>query len=164
LSRAATVRWPFKAGEREVLVKLRMISVCCAVLALTVGVATATAGGGNSANAKKCQKGGWQNWVREDGSAFANQDECVSYGATGGVLTVPVPKTQSQIDCESIGGQFGAENLTEGSGTVLWSCNHWTNTNNGEFLTLRTDCIADGGVAFAINGPFNDEKFTCFKT
>ncbi len=51
-----------------------------------MGVVTATAGGGNSANAQKCQKGGWQTFVRSDGSAFANQGECVSYAAKGGSL------------------------------------------------------------------------------
>jgi hypothetical protein len=40
--------------------RMRIGLVFCAALALTVGAATATAGGGNSANAKACQKGGWQ--------------------------------------------------------------------------------------------------------
>ena len=42
---------------------------------------SATAGGGhggNSANAKLCQKGGWQNLVRSYGSSFANQGKWVS--------------------------------------------------------------------------------------
>jgi hypothetical protein len=71
-------------------VKLQMIVVCCAALALSVGVATATAGngnGGNSANAKLCQKGGWQNLVRADQTAFKNEGDCVSYGAKGETLT-----------------------------------------------------------------------------
>jgi hypothetical protein len=38
-------------------------TVVCAAIALTAGLATATAGGGNSANAKKCQKDGWQTLV-----------------------------------------------------------------------------------------------------
>jgi hypothetical protein len=69
--------------------KLRILLVCCAALALTVGVATATAGngdGGNSAAAKACQKGGWKNLVRSDGSLFKNQGDCVSYAAQGGTL------------------------------------------------------------------------------
>jgi hypothetical protein len=73
-------------------VKLRIILACCAALALTVGVATATGGnGGNSANAKLCQKGGWQNLVRADQTPFADQDECVAYGATGGTPAPPTP-------------------------------------------------------------------------
>ena len=61
--------------------RLRILLVCCAALALTAGVATAFAdGGGNSGAAKACQKGGWQTLVRSDGSTFYNQDDCVSYG------------------------------------------------------------------------------------
>jgi hypothetical protein len=63
------------------------------IAGLTVVAATAVilvplalAGGGNSANAKQCQQGGWQTVVRQDGTGFNNQDECVSYGAHGGVL------------------------------------------------------------------------------
>jgi hypothetical protein len=53
---------------------------------------TSTAGAaksGNSANAKLCQKDGWQDWVRADQTAFANEEDCVSYAALGGTLTVP---------------------------------------------------------------------------
>jgi len=67
----------------------RTLLVLCALVALTVGVATATGSGnpgGNSANAKKCYKGGWQTLVDANGNPFANQDACVSYGAKGGVL------------------------------------------------------------------------------
>ena len=66
------------------------------LLALTVVVAVgvcssvALAGGGNSANAKACQKGGWMTWVREDQTGFTNQGGCVSYAAQGGTLT-PLP-------------------------------------------------------------------------
>jgi hypothetical protein len=66
----------------------------CAALALTVGVAAASAGkGGNSGNAKICQKGGWASPNLQDGTGqpltFASQDECVSYGATHGQLFDP---------------------------------------------------------------------------
>jgi hypothetical protein len=50
--------------------------------------------GGNSDNAKACQKGGWQNLIRQDGTAFNNQDECVSYGAHAGALN---PKPTGSI-------------------------------------------------------------------
>jgi hypothetical protein len=61
--------------------------------ALTVGLTLAClvvsgpalAEGGNSANAKLCQKGGWQDLQSSSGGSFANQDECVSYGAGAGV-------------------------------------------------------------------------------
>lgn len=66
--------------------RFRSMLVLCGVLALAVGVSTATAGGGNSAAAHACQKGGWKNLVRSDGTPFKNQGECVSYAAQGGTL------------------------------------------------------------------------------
>ena len=74
--------------------RTRMVLVLCAALALTIGVATATAGngnGGNSANAKLCQKDGWMSMVGADGTTFANQDACVSYGAHGGTYGFLIP-------------------------------------------------------------------------
>ena len=68
----------------------RLLSVCLVLaLALAVSASSALAGGGNSANAKLCQKGGWTNWVRVDKTSFANQGDCVSYSARGGTLTSP---------------------------------------------------------------------------
>jgi hypothetical protein len=66
----------------------RTLALTGALVALTlsVGTATAAAGGGNSDAAKACQKGGWQTMVRQDGTAFANTGDCVSYAAHGGAL------------------------------------------------------------------------------
>jgi hypothetical protein len=71
--------------------KVGMSLMAFAALALGTGVASATAGGGNSANAKACQQDGWKNLVRTDGTSFTNQGACVSYAAQGGTLTVPAP-------------------------------------------------------------------------
>jgi hypothetical protein len=60
--------------------------IVLASLVLAIGAATALAGGGNSANAKLCQKDGWMNSVRSDGTSFSGPGECVSYGAHGGTL------------------------------------------------------------------------------
>jgi len=98
--------------------RLRMLG-CCAALALTVGVATATAGGGhggNSANAKLCQKGGWQNLVRSDGSSFANQGKCVSYAAKGGVLQ-PKPTCSAGSENFSAFAEF-SQPTTFAGGTI----------------------------------------------
>jgi hypothetical protein len=70
--------------------KIGTLFVLSAALTLSIGVAGATAGGGNSANAKSCQHGGWQTWVRADQTPFINQGDCVSYGAQGGTLTAPI--------------------------------------------------------------------------
>lgn len=73
--------------------RMRILLLCCAALALTVGVATATAG--NSATAKLCQKGGWMTVQGSDGTKFASETACVSYGAHGGSLVAipPSPPT-----------------------------------------------------------------------
>jgi hypothetical protein len=56
------------------------------LVAALLGPSMALAADGNSANAKLCQKGGWATLVRSDGTAFASQSDCVSYGAIGGTL------------------------------------------------------------------------------
>ena len=126
--------------------KLRILLACCVTLALTVGVATAT--GGNSPNAKLCQKNGWKTLFRSDGSSFANQDECVSYAAKGATLTT---KTKSQVDCEAMGGTFSTDPSTNtivgGDGlVVVWTCNEIPFANLNSSL-LRSDCAADRGAA-----------------
>jgi hypothetical protein len=57
------------------------------VVALAVGSSVALAGGGNSANAQACQKGGWKNLQSADGGTFANAGDCTSYAARGGQLS-----------------------------------------------------------------------------
>jgi len=76
----------------------RLFFVLCAALALTVGVSTASAGGGNSDAAHACQQGKWQYIVRSDGTPFKNQGDCVSYAAQGGTL-VPLPDLQLSVSC-----------------------------------------------------------------
>ena len=98
-------------------------------VALSVGVATAYAGnGGNSANAKLCQKNGWQTQYTSTGQSFTSQDACVSYAAKGGTLTA---KTRAQLDCESAGGAFGTDpslNVFQGYfwDQIFWVCNGFT--------------------------------------
>src|SRR6185295_17063047 len=75
-------------GERSKEMKRALMAAAlfAATLALSVGAATATAGGGNSDAAKACQQGGWQTMVRQDGTGFKNAGDCVSYAAQGGGL------------------------------------------------------------------------------
>jgi len=65
---------------------LSKVAALVAGLALAAVVATGTAVAGNSANAKKCQKGGWQSLVTSGGTSFASEEACTSYAAMGGVL------------------------------------------------------------------------------
>lgn len=48
--------------------------------------ASRSSGGGNSPNAKACQKNGWQSLVTSTGDSFASEEACVSYAAEGGTL------------------------------------------------------------------------------
>jgi hypothetical protein len=117
-----------------------LVAVVAVVLA--AGVATATAGGGNSANAKKCQKGGWQHLTTSTGESFANEGACVSYGARGGTLSTP--NTKAQHDCESLQGTYSPP-----SGDMRFVCTRYVVSSPeagaaaGELLTA--DCVASGG-------------------
>jgi hypothetical protein len=86
-----------EGGKMERSKRLRVAHRFCMLAALSAGLllacfavsGVALAGGGNSANAKKCQKGGWQTLQTSTGGTFASQDECVSYAAQGGELFKP---------------------------------------------------------------------------
>jgi hypothetical protein len=73
----------------------RHLTMAAAAASLVAGAvlvaapAVPAAKGGNSANAKRCHKGGYKNWVRADQTPFKNVGQCVSYAAHGGVLTQP---------------------------------------------------------------------------
>jgi hypothetical protein len=51
--------------------------------------AAGAANGGNSANARACQRGGWQHLQTETGGTFRNQGDCVSHAANGGQIFNP---------------------------------------------------------------------------
>jgi hypothetical protein len=70
--------------RRTVLVLVVAVAACG-----VIGVASAVAGGGNSANAKLCQKSGWQSAQTDTGGLFANAEDCTSYAANGGTLFSP---------------------------------------------------------------------------
>jgi hypothetical protein len=81
-------------------VVLAALLVACAVL--VVAPAGPAAKGGNSKNAKLCQKGGYKDWVRADQTPFKNVGKCVSYAARGGTLTAPTP-AQDHAFCAPLG-------------------------------------------------------------
>ena len=80
---------------RRMLVVFTLILALSAAIPLAGSAKPADNGGpGNSGAAHVCQKGGWETLAPADNPtvAFANQDECVSYGAEGGVVqTVSSP-------------------------------------------------------------------------
>jgi hypothetical protein len=94
------------------------------VVGLLVVAGLGTAGpaiaddGGNSANAEACQHGGWRDLRRSDGSEFANQGDCVSYGAQGGVIE-PEQNLQAQWEAVCTGGGWDVATINP---DVQWSC------------------------------------------
>ena len=77
------------------------------LFAAMVVAAAAFAGGGNSANAKACQKNGWESLYRSDGTSFRNQGDCVSYGAQGGILRTSVADVSLSAGVAFGGGVIG---------------------------------------------------------
>jgi len=129
-------------------VRLGRLTLLAMVL-LTLAV-SASARGGNAANAKLCRKGGWMTWVRADQTPFLNQGDCVSYAAKGGTLT---PKSAAQASCEGLGGTFGTdpdsdlERLVPGSVT-LWTCNQLS-VSPVALEPLSVSCTDAGGTLFS---------------
>ena len=81
-------------------------------LAPALLVAPASAGAepnlGNSQAAQACQKGGYKNFVRADGTPFANTGECATYAAQGGVFlaVADLPDLRVDVACSTITEPF----------------------------------------------------------
>lgn len=69
---------------------------------------------GNTAAAKACQKGGWATLAPQEApsAAFQNQDECVSYGAQGGVPVALVVSNPSITVTMAPAGGFCAPSIS----------------------------------------------------
>src|SRR5919112_2794854 len=71
---------------------MKRILVLLAVVALMVGMLAgpvAASPGGNTANAAKCEEGGYLDYTDAQGNPFKNEGQCTTYAARGGQL-VPV--------------------------------------------------------------------------
>jgi hypothetical protein len=62
------------------------LALALGATALVVAGGALAAKGGNAANAKLCQKGGWETLMDSSAQPFAGQDACVGYGAEGGPI------------------------------------------------------------------------------
>jgi hypothetical protein len=134
-----------------------------AIAAIGVPLATAasaSAAGGNSANAHACHKGGYQSLVRADLTSFANVGDCVSYAAHGASLA-----PSGDAVCNSVGGIFGNDDqngfVGEPGVTIIWTCNRVLVTDPAVELSLDQACLADGGNGFGpveVSAPAN---YTC---
>jgi hypothetical protein len=65
---------------------IALVFLATLLAALVFAAGAPAANGGNSANAKLCQKGGWQTLMDSSAEPFANEGACVSYGAQGGAI------------------------------------------------------------------------------
>ena len=70
----------------------QLVVVVLMLVSLMTAVPPGVSAQGNSDAAHLCQKGGWEELQRSDGTTFANQDECVSYAASGNTLVPVVAK------------------------------------------------------------------------
>jgi hypothetical protein len=70
---------------------MRLIRIALLATTLVVlSAGTASAGGGNSAAAHACQKGGYLGLVGSNGETFRNTGECVSFAAHGGTFATGI--------------------------------------------------------------------------
>jgi hypothetical protein len=91
------LRWRVKARSGRLdMTKRLMIGLLTGVLMATLlpGVAVAK----DKEDTSACKKGDWAEWVRTDGTAFADQGECVSYVAEGGTLSEPTDPPDSTFE------------------------------------------------------------------
>jgi hypothetical protein len=131
-------------------------------LALSVGLLvalaiseTALAGGGNSANAKLCQKGGWQNLMNSNAAQFTSEDQCVSYGAHGRSIYA-----LARIEVELSGQQpfDGIFVSMNGFGLKPTTLTTTTLTLNGAFLKFSSVFVPANGTVSDSVGSF---EFPC---
>ncbi|GAA3623089.1 hypothetical protein GCM10022200_01630 [Microbacterium awajiense] len=117
-----------------------LVAIVAVALALVLAIPLTGAKGGNSAVAKACQKGGWQQLASSDDpyTAFASQDACVSHGAQGGtVVALQVEsRGEAQVYCEdALAGQYLAE-----TDRVLFECDAPVNFLDAAWNTLFSMC------------------------
>jgi hypothetical protein len=126
----------------------------CATFAVSLGASTASADSGNSENAKACQKGGWEDLRRSDGTSFKNAGECVAYAARGGALE---PDFAGRAVCEALGFTFSL-----GTGNTIWRCGPSSSSSDiGAFIF---PCTVDGGFAVSWNFFVVDNHYHCLSS
>jgi hypothetical protein len=106
------------------------------VVAVGVGSSVALAGGGNSANAKLCQKNGWEALQTSSGGTLSSQGDCVVYAANGGPLFAP-RLTATDSGCQ-----------------VFEGFDVWTISATG-FTPNSTGVVTFDGIVVPINYPID---------
>ena len=114
-----------------------------------IAVPLAFAGGGNS-EANACKQGGWQNLLRQDGTGFKNQGDCVSYAVQGGTLVakaapataVSEPMFNYNVNTCSVRVPY-----TPGLDTVLYGVNGYGETPITRDVTVTAGLDGLAGTA-----------------
>ena len=132
---------------------LVLLSVVAMVVGLLAGPVTADPGG-NSANAAKCEEGGYLHYTDAEGNPFKNEGQCIRYAAKGGQL-VPVPVSTVDITLDQAAGSISGTGFTPDSpititrlyspGGQAGSTTNWTTDATGAFTTGNyfQFCFAD---------------------
>jgi hypothetical protein len=128
-----------------------LVAVSVGLLLACFAVSATALAGGNSANAKKCQKNGWQSLITSTGAAFTSEEQCVSYAAKGGVLL-----PQSQGPCLNGGWQAPAQ---RDDGTPFASQDACTTYTAGGGVVFKpsltavpSDVVEDEGITLTASG------------
>jgi len=131
---------------------MRFIIILAAVAAtLVFAGSTVAANGGNSANAKLCQKGGWKTLMDASAKPFSGSDDCVSYGAEGGLIYALAKLHVQPCAAQPFDGLCVS---TEGSGLEPTTIATTPILKNGtpttsELLIVQADGTASSGQPFA---------------
>ena len=98
--------------------------------------------GGNSLNAKSCQKNGWKGLVTSAGASFASEEACVSYAAKGGTLYQGQAITFAALAGKTFGDADFAVSATASSGlpVTFTAAGDCTVTVNSVHLTGAGSC------------------------
>jgi hypothetical protein len=144
----------------------KRLGVLAALLAATLLISVLPAaakngpgpGKGNSAAAKRCQKGGYKSLVGANGKTFRNVGACVSYAAHGGTfatgLIIPAGKKATLSNA-----QFGDQFATPGAPSTFTNCPgdllaYGYQLNLGANVQVATGGAGCQSVAGAVIGPF----------
>lgn len=119
-----------------------------ALFALPILAASPASAAGNSANAKACKSNGWTTLVRSDGTPFANQGDCISYGARGGVSCPAGPIPTSIAFITGGNGLGWVVVSTSGGYSNSDPCRPIpTGTLTASCLNFSTSGLSDSGVS-----------------
>jgi hypothetical protein len=128
-----------------------------AVPVLGLASPAGAAGGGNSAAAHACQKGGWQNAQTGTGGSFTSQDDCVSFGARGGTVFTPTVQFASSCDGATlvvvVSGNGFHPNSTGTSHVVFGIFNIFApaTTDASGHVPLGTSEVFSGSLSLAVS-------------